>query len=159
MGEPPLLRLARLTDIFRWLLWRNDPDAIKASVRQRRQGFWSHLFWFPRAIRDEDLKLYIVAEGGYLSLVRRGQIITVGINLAPGIRGNGIGTIAVRKAVLIARAWGPSCEIRTSIRSYNLASRRVFEKAGFQPVGHMGELVEYVWTIPSNKPGPTTSTA
>jgi RimJ/RimL family protein N-acetyltransferase len=67
----------------------------------------------------------------------------VNINLAPHVRGRGLGTSALRKALSYAHGALSVRRVTARVKAANAASLRAFEKAGFRRT-RTGEITEWV---------------
>lgn len=87
--------------------------------------------------------LALIADGdfvGFCSFGADGQVpggsyddeaVDIGIGLSPAHVGRGLGAAAVESVVAFAASRYPGKALRATIASFNLRSRRTFEKAGF----------------------------
>jgi len=110
--------------------WRNDP-LTRAMSRNSDEVAWAgHEAWFLRTLADPATTLLIGEVGGEkVGMVRfdHGPETEVSINVNPACRGRGYGLALLQAG--IAQVGG---EIFAEIKDDNLASRRMFERAGFQ---------------------------
>lgn len=129
------VRFARAEDARKLFEWCNDHDAREASRDPSPVSWEDHIEWIERNVEpgSED-QIVLIAEDdkGLVGVIRFSHRDTednseVGINIAPERRGDGIGgrflsaACARRRGVLVAE-----------IRIGNIASRRIFEKCGFE---------------------------
>ncbi|MFL5295381.1 MAG: GNAT family N-acetyltransferase [Phenylobacterium sp.] len=124
------LRKATPSDALDVLAWRNDPltRAMSRSAEEIHPG--EHLAWFESALGNPALILLIgEADGGKVGMVRFdvGVETEVSINVNPACRGRGYGYRLLSQA--LAQVSGP---VVADIRPDNLASQRIFERAGFR---------------------------
>jgi RimJ/RimL family protein N-acetyltransferase len=70
--------------------------------------------------------------------------VVVGMDLAPGVRGQGLGTEILRAACLWALARPGVRSVRGEIDRGNVASRRMAEKAGMRFAGMRGDDQQFV---------------
>ncbi len=119
-----------------WLL-ANDPATRTASFDSDPISWENHLAWFRRRTALHDPFWFATsATGGVLAVVRFDLRLpdsaSVSLNLAPPARGKGLSALIVRRAC--ERFWRelPKVAIDAWIKDDNIASRRCFEKAGFQ---------------------------
>ena len=128
-SAPVILRRAAQDDALDVLRWRNDPVTRAMSRAQDVVEEAAHLAWFARAIDDPRRTLLIGELGGQkVGIVRfdHGEETEVSINLNPDCRGRGLSYALLSEA--LAYASGP---VIAEIRPENLASVRLFERAGF----------------------------
>jgi CMP-N-acetylneuraminic acid synthetase/RimJ/RimL family protein N-acetyltransferase len=150
---PPVgLRAATLADRQAILAWRNDPATRRASFDRREIGPEEHARWFQDSLARADRRMWIVqaagADVGVVRLDLDGRVGEVSIVLAPGARGRGLGTAALR--VLAGEAFGPLglASLRARIKRGNRASLAAFRRAGFS-----GGAAEGVATLVRSAPG------
>ncbi len=119
------------------LAWRNDPETRANSVHQDPVRPEEHEAWLARRLGDPRFLLLIGvdAAGSPVGQVRfdvdRMGEAEASITVAPERRGQGYGTPLLSAGCAEAfRALGVR-RIRAIIRPANVASRRIFEGAGF----------------------------
>jgi len=134
--KPVGIRPARIDDSERIWLWRNDP-LMRAMAKSREAIGWAeHEHWFDRVLRDTATELYIADLGGEPAAMVRfdredGQAI-VSINVAPELRGRGVGTAALVSSCAAFERAHPDTLLSAEIRHQNRASKRAFRAAGFE---------------------------
>ncbi len=134
---PLRLRPARLDDAERLFCWRCDPATSMASFGP--PPTWEeHVGWLNRRLGDLhcDLRILEFEErpAGTVRLdrcVRRswGRLCEVSIAIAPDCRGRGLG----KAALALARELKPVAPLVARVKRGNIASRRLFLSAGYQP--------------------------
>ena len=133
------LRPANLDDEALLLGWRNDPEAVRYSVTGRTVTPAEHATWLARHLGDPSTHLWIAEErGNPVGQVRvdaEARTGTVSIAIAPGARGRGLGSAALRAMVLEVERHRVVGTLRALVHSGNQASLRAFELAGFQQLG------------------------
>lgn len=124
------LRNATEADSVDVWTWRNDP-VTRAMSRSSEEVAWvSHAEWFRRALGDPRVTLLIAeADGEKVGMVRfdHGAETEVSINVNPACRSRGYGFALLSHGL----AWVGG-EVFAEIKDENLASRRLFERAGFR---------------------------
>jgi RimJ/RimL family protein N-acetyltransferase len=129
------LRAATLDDEALLLGWRNDPEAIRFSVSGQGVNPDEHATWLARRLADPATHLWIAEErGAPVGQVRvdvEGGTGTVSIAVAPGERGRGLGTAALRAMVALVESDPAVLTLRALVHTDNPASARAFELAGF----------------------------
>jgi RimJ/RimL family protein N-acetyltransferase len=133
------LRAATDLDAPLLLEWRNDPEAVRFSVKGGAVTPAEHADWLMARLADPDTRLWIAEEGGEaVGQVRvdlRGGAGTVSIGIAPAHRGRGIGS-AVLQAMLVEIERDLRVRrLRAVAHAGNTASLRAFERAGFSRCG------------------------
>jgi RimJ/RimL family protein N-acetyltransferase len=144
-GPPGELRLrpARPDDARRLLEWANDPATRAASFGREPIAWQAHVAWLAAVLADPDRRLWIAEEaGGPVGQLRvdrtPGGVGTVSIGLAPAARGRGLGSAVLRMGVAAAVRELGIGRARAVVMAANPPSRRLFEGAGFVPVGGAG---------------------
>lgn len=136
-----ILRPARPDDARDVWVWRNDPLARAMSLNTDEVSWSTHEAWFARAIQDTARRLLIgERDGQKVGMVRFdfGEVTEVSISLDPARRGQGLGFALLEAGV--AQTTG---DLYASIREENLASRRIFERAGFMLCSESGGVGRY----------------
>ena len=125
-----IIRRATPDDALDVLNWRNDPLTRSMSLTQDEVEEQAHVAWFARVLGEAAITLLIgEVDGEKVGMVRfdRGDATEVSININPACRGRGLG----HQLLAGAMAWAPG-DLVAVIKDENLASRRLFEGAGFQ---------------------------
>jgi RimJ/RimL family protein N-acetyltransferase len=124
------LRPATMDDAEQLWLWRNDPVTRSQSRNTDPITWSSHLKWLRAAFADAQRQIIIATRDGTpignigVHPVADGK--EVSIVVAPTDRGNGNGR------AMLQLACGAATEpLFASVRTDNLASRRLFESCGF----------------------------
>lgn len=137
-----ILRDATDTDAMDVWAWRQDPLTRAMSRTTDEVRLESHLDWFAKALIDPNRTLLIgEADGAKVGMVRfdHGGQTEVSINVNPAYRSRGYGHALLSQAV--QRVNG---DIWAEIKDDNLASRRLFERLGFELHSRRGGLGRYV---------------
>jgi UDP-2,4-diacetamido-2,4,6-trideoxy-beta-L-altropyranose hydrolase len=140
--EKPLLdseltiRHASLDDALLLWQWANDPVTRRNSFNGGSISWDEHQAWCARKHASADCRLWIMRAGelpvGQIRYERRrGDAAELSFSVAPGFRGNGLGTRLLQSTFdLAARELGV-CQIEGAALVQNAASRRAFLNAGF----------------------------
>ncbi|WP_394181869.1 GNAT family N-acetyltransferase [Marinomonas posidonica] len=124
------LRLATMKDSDLLLEWRNDAATRKASLSPEKVTKANHLSWFQSSLRDKDRRLWMaqVEENmiGSCRADRQQEGWLLSWTIAPDMRGKGLAYPMV--LAMLNSLTGP---FFAQIKSDNLASIKVAEKAGF----------------------------
>ena len=142
-GPSVIIRRAAPDDALDVLAWRNDPLSRAMSRTQTLIEEAGHVAWFTKAIEDPHRALLVgELDGRKIGMVRfdYAKETQVSININPVFRGRGLGYELLAGAL----AYAPSGPIVAGIRNENLASRRLFERAGFLVEGAADGLLRYV---------------
>jgi RimJ/RimL family protein N-acetyltransferase len=124
------LRPATREDAALLLRWRNEPATVTSTRDQKKVTAKEHAVWLEERLRPFGPEELLVAElGGFpVGLLRVAPDGTVGITVDLDYRGCGIGLHMLRALQDRERK-----SLRAYVRWENMASRRLFEKAGFLP--------------------------
>lgn len=129
-AEELIVRHANETDALDILAWRNDPHTRAMSRNQDEIDTESHLAWFGKALHDPQ-RIFLIGEiaGEKIGMVRfdRGGETEVSINLNPAYRSRGLSRALLTKALTFV-----DDDIWAEVNEENSASRRLFERAGFE---------------------------
>jgi len=144
-----LLRPATSGDALDILRWRNDPHTRSMSRDTSVIDVDAHLAWFAKALQDPSRLLLVAeAEGEKLGMVRFDEVDgcwEVNINLAPEVRGQGLGAPLLKAGLSHFAERRPMVAVEAEIRPENAASIRIFESAGFRALPPEGGLLRYAW--------------
>lgn len=124
--------------------WANDRAVREASFHGEWIPWDAHREWFSARLGDATSWLYVVEVAGRPAAQVRFDLRTPGeaeisVTVAPGARGHGVGTAAVRRACLQLADETDVRSIVARVKTGNTPSLRLFEKAGFLDEG--GETV------------------
>jgi RimJ/RimL family protein N-acetyltransferase len=129
------LRPATAEDAATLLVWRNDPEAVRFSVTGRGVTPDEHAAWLARRLGDPTTRLWIAEEDaspvGQVRVDTEDGVGTVSIAIAPGQRGRGLGTAALRAMVGEVERGPVPMRLRALVHTGNPGSMRAFELAGF----------------------------
>jgi len=137
-----IVRKATHDDALDILSWRNDPQTRALSRNQDEVERAPHLEWFGKALVDPRLTLLIgEVDGVKIGMVRfdHGDETEVSINVNPACRSRGHGYALLAEAMKHVAG-----DVWAEIKDENLASQRVFERAGFEHQGVRGGLRRYL---------------
>lgn len=129
------MRLARVGDARRLFEIANDVTVRANAFNHNTISFESHLKWFEAKLLSKDCLFYvyeidrcIVAQTRYDKLDGAAEI---DYSVAPEWRGHGLGVEILKRSIVLAcEQLGVKLLVGTVFVS-NIASARVFEKAGF----------------------------
>lgn len=137
------LRPASMADARRLFDWRNDPVTRAMAITTDPVPWDGHVRWLTATLDRADRQL-LIGEGpqGPVGTVRfdMGDDIVVSITLAPDQRGRGLALPLLTAA--IARL-SPPANLLAQVKPDNPASRRLFERAGFDETGTEAGLLTY----------------
>ncbi len=141
------LRPAGWVDEELLLRWANDQDTRKNSFCSEFIGPKEHQEWLSAKFADPDCRLWLVslAGGGQAGMVRfdlGAESAEISVNLAPDLRGQGMGSIVISAACAkLFRGEQGMESIIALVKAENHASLAAFIKAGFVAEGeneHLG---------------------
>jgi RimJ/RimL family protein N-acetyltransferase len=130
------LRLAALADATRLWHWRNDGHTRAMSRHPDVIPWEAHVAWLSKRLADGDAMLLIGLQAcqpiGVVRFERRADgAAEVSITIAADFRGRGLGRPLLQCGCEHADRAGFARVFDAEIRTDNLASRKVFEGAGF----------------------------
>lgn len=148
------VRVATEADSHDLWAWRNDPITRSMSSSTEHVPWEAHAHWFRNAITDPNrLILICESESEKCGMVRfdcaRGEA-TVSINLAPQCRGKGLGALMLGAGIdWLTQERGP-VRLVAVIRADNVASQRVFRRAGFSVEASAGDYLTFSREVSEN---------
>lgn len=131
------LRRATMSDADRLLAWRNDPGTLRWSRGHQPVAEPVHREWLHASLANPDRVLLIVESDHPIGTVRFDRVEPdtweVSITVAPPDRGKGLSAdlLMLGEAALTARH-APAL-ILANIHEDNVASRTLFDRAGYEP--------------------------
>lgn len=136
-----ILRKATSDDAVDVWVWRNDPLTREMSRTTDEVPRAAHLGWFASSLTDPRRTILIgEVDGEKVGMVRfdHGAKTEVSININPAHRSRGYGY-----ALLMAATRAVPGDLWAEIKDQNLASQRLFERAGFRLNSTEGGLGRY----------------
>lgn len=148
------VRQAQPEDAMDVLRWRNDSHTRGMSRSCGLIAEKEHRTWFGQALRDPDCCLIIGEHLGVsVGMVRfnrgQGDEWEISINVAPEMRGKGLGKKLLTAALSHFAVEHPDASLSAEIRSLNMASKHLFESMGFSLVSCIGDIFHYTRQPPS----------
>ncbi len=122
--------------------WVNDP-IVKASAFSSGLIPWeTHLAWFTQKLDDPNCVIYIaladqIDEVGQIRFDINGSEATIDVSVAANYRGKGLGKNLIRAGLEQLKKDRLIQVFHAYIKENNLASQKVFVKAGFVEVNYM----------------------
>lgn len=136
-GSDPPLSLRRMTIADARLVygWRYTENAVQYYKSSDTPSFEDHIVWVEKHLRLGDKHLFIAERAGVpVAHVRLDPILPaeaeVSICVAPTHQGQGIGRLALEALPNHALGLGLK-ELHATVHRKNIASKHLFEKAGF----------------------------
>ena len=132
-------RIAEESDCESVYLWRNHPSTRAHFFNKNSISFSEHKLWFEKVISQNHTLLYIVEDpkGDPLGVVRFDVEVNcaeVHIYLVPDKRGQGYGVRVLDAAIEQLMLKLPINTLLSKVKPENVASVKVFSKAGFVDV-------------------------
>jgi RimJ/RimL family protein N-acetyltransferase len=134
------LRRAVAEDLQMLWEWANDSGVREASFSTAPIPWEAHVNWFSARLADNASVIFI-AEGsrgtpvGQVRFNIDGREAVLNISLAKGQRGRGLAVPAVEAAVQRFFAEFDCDIVHAFVKPENIASKKTFENAGFEPSG------------------------
>ncbi len=131
------LRRALATDRDQLLAWVNSPDSLAGKLRTMGPiAAADHAQWFAARLADDDCMIWIIERNdtavGQIRLEKDDVGHAVDIYVVAAARRHGCAVSALRQALDMHFAGRPDSRVVARIKPDNIASRRLFERAGFQ---------------------------
>lgn len=135
-----LLRPATMADARLLFDWANTPDSLAGKEHTDGPIPWEqHRRWLSERMTDDGTMIRVVEHGGALAgqvrLQRRGGVFDVDIYIVPTERRRGLAAAAISAAVEELERNAPGASVRARVGIDNGASRRLFERLGFELSG------------------------
>lgn len=136
-GLPVRLRSMQEDDAATLFGFQTAPGA-RAYARKPQSPTWDeHRAWFGNRLTNKTCPIYMVEAGGMpAGMVRLDEIATaegaveVSILIDPNAHGQGLGQVALR----LLRLRHPDLTVIANVKPENVASQRIFEKAGYRRI-------------------------
>ena len=137
------IRLADEDDCRDIYDWRTDPVTMKMCFSTGKISYESHVRWFNQSLKNPARKIFIALDedGNKIGQVRFDDIdggpddsAEVGIVVSPSFRGKGIGTSLLVEGCRHYLNNYEKDTIIAKIRDENIASTKIFTRAGFEKV-------------------------
>ncbi len=128
--------------------WRNDPLTKKMFKQNNEFTYKDHCKWLNNAILDHSRYLYIgELDGDRLGFSRFDYrenigIAEISINLNPKYRGKGFGQEFLLSSIDSFHL-EKECDLVANIKKENIASQKIFKKAGFDIVNQEDNLIKF----------------
>lgn len=138
-------RKARESDEKLYFRWINDPQVREQSFNSNVVSWEEHQQWFSKKLKDLNCHFYLFKnlENQFVGQVRIQQTdelnAIIGISVDSKYRGLGYGAIMLEQSSLDFLQSKTTIIINAYIKEENIASKIIFEKAGFSYL----ELIKY----------------
>ena len=136
MKESILLNTVCEDDCKHLWLWRHCPDVRKNFFNEKTISWQEHKKWFYSKIKDPNTKIYVATLGkdkiGVIRFEIEDDSAKVSVNLNPDFLGKGLGSKIIK---LGTKKFLQEAKVRkgiaAEIKEDNIASKKVFSKAGY----------------------------
>ena len=147
------LRAACIDDAQLIWLWRNSKQAYRYYKNPHRQTLQEHTLWMNTAIKDQKKYLWMIEDGeAPLSHVRVDVIskgvVSTSIVVDPKKTGKGIGARSLQLTLDWLASRSESVSVYAEVHADNIASRKLFEAAGFEPRSQCHPFLNYALLLP-----------
>jgi RimJ/RimL family protein N-acetyltransferase len=146
----PNVRAAEEKDSLDIYEWRNDELTRQMSHTTDLVEWEGHSKWFAASLKNESRLLAICEEVESTSKVAvvRFDVVNdralISINLSPSMRGKGLAKGCLSKSIIFFKSLFPNVSyIDAKIKSFNTASKRSFEAAGFVFIKELDDVLYY----------------
>lgn len=132
-----ILRPANIEDAHFLLDLRNDPSTRANSRNTSEVSIASHLLWLQSQLQKPSTRLYIACVDGHsVGQVRIDEDQEISVSLHPSVRGRGLACPCLLRAIQLYVSEFPDTKVvKARIKEKNVASHKVFLRAGFFEVG------------------------
>ncbi|ASM74627.1 UDP-2,4-diacetamido-2,4, 6-trideoxy-beta-L-altropyranose hydrolase (plasmid) [Pseudosulfitobacter pseudonitzschiae] len=125
---------------------RNDGEAWRHYRNATPTSLATHLKWFETALKSSSKILMVVFVGEQdvgtvrLDIDETGTYAEIGISLAQGARGTGLGGAVIARTIQESRKIGLH-SVFAHVRPENIASHRAFLSSGFEAIGEKNGMI------------------
>jgi UDP-2,4-diacetamido-2,4,6-trideoxy-beta-L-altropyranose hydrolase len=130
-------RFAQEQDCDLYYQWANDEVVRKNSFIQDAIPFENHVQWFKAKLQAVNCYFYMFFDretnnpAGQVRIDKSGDEVIIGISIDEHFRGKSLGLEMLNKATLDYHHQNPEAVIVAYIKTENIASYKLFKKAGF----------------------------
>jgi len=144
------LRDVKFCDCKELWEWRNDKRVRKWCFNAGNISYNEHKIWFNEQINDPNMRIYIFenedgAKVGQVRMRIKNKEAHININLNPLFFDKGIGSRLIKMASDFLFKIINVEKITAEVLINNLASRKAFEKAGYQLVSENKKIKVFVY--------------
>jgi len=134
------LRSAKEEDCRLLFEWVNDPVVRASSFSPDPITWENHQEWFKKRCTDANCFTFLGIDRnekpvGQVRFDVKGALAEVDVHVAPGVRGQGVGSTLIDAGVVRLFSLTSVSEVHAHIKFGNEASMRAFTRAGFEKVG------------------------
>lgn len=149
MVEGFKIKLAKIEDMKEVFELSNDNLVRSNSFNQKKIDWEDHKIWFKNKIKDKNCIFYLVknTDNNLISQIRIDKINPnegdISISIAPLFRGKGYGANILKLVSEKVTSEKNIKKINAYIKNENIASKKMFEKAGYILKENYFEKVRY----------------
>ena len=134
--HPIHMRFANESDVDKYFTWANDPLVRVHSYHQQTISYDSHVNWFNSKINNKNFVFYFFENDqneaiGQVRIETNSNETVIGVSIDAQHRGFGYGSKMLRMACRHYAKNHQNDSIIAYIKKVNIASKVIFEKAGF----------------------------
>ncbi|UOQ48297.1 bifunctional UDP-2,4-diacetamido-2,4,6-trideoxy-beta-L-altropyranose hydrolase/GNAT family N-acetyltransferase [Gracilibacillus caseinilyticus] len=147
------IRKAVDLDIFNVYNLSNDPIVRYFSLNQQEISWKEHVHWYEKVLTKTNLLFYIIENNkseffGQIRFEIDKDFATISISLTDNCRGKGLSLSFVFESIKKMRKECPTVtKIVAYIKKDNEASKKVFERAGFNFVNKEQSVLKYILNL------------
>ncbi|MDP4269562.1 MAG: bifunctional UDP-2,4-diacetamido-2,4,6-trideoxy-beta-L-altropyranose hydrolase/GNAT family N-acetyltransferase [Bacteroidota bacterium] len=150
MGALITLNQATSNDLMPLFYLANDPVVRANSFSTEEIKLSEHTAWFNRILQSKDTLLVLARIQdeplGQVRFDRKEEGVVTSISISSDFRGWGLGDILLRKALSYVKShWPETSLVIAYVKSTNIASQRIFEKAGYQLTEDEKGTLKYIY--------------
>ncbi len=143
-----ILRPANKCDCIDLYKWRNHVFAREMSRNNKEINYEEHVNWFKDSLKNLNRKFYIAVDNngdkiGHVRFDKEDGSAEISVTIDPNKWGKGYGTLLVRIGTKKYMKENMVRKVRAEIKKGNIASEKIFEKAGYKKVKDNGDWSEY----------------
>jgi UDP-2,4-diacetamido-2,4,6-trideoxy-beta-L-altropyranose hydrolase len=134
-------------DIFKW---RNDKHSVKMFRNPEPVAIEEHERWFNKILLKHTNKYLFIClnqKNEKIGVVRfdiKNNDAEISINIAPEMRGKGLGTDCLTETIIYSKKYLPNVALLIAkIKNINKASQKVFLSAGFNLIDEVDDYLIY----------------
>ena len=141
-----LIRKANKEDCLSVFEWRRDKITQEMSINKFNSSFESHSSWFLKSLSSNSRDIFIGELNGVkigvcrFDLDQGREMAEVSLNINPSMRSKGFGKYFLKESIIIYLS-NKKIKLNARIKKNNLASKKVFQYAGFIVVREDKEII------------------
>ena len=129
-------REANLADEDLYLIWANDDEVRSNAFNTQKIKSEDHHRWFGKKLQDGDALMLVFSDQNNIPVgqvrIDKGDYWQVDVSIDKNHRGKGFGVQMLKLSLIeFSKKIGKNIAVYSLIKKQNIASVRIFEKAGF----------------------------